>query len=482
MLDLRERAALVYFVSPTHPRRRCRSPSSCLTLAFEAPRSCIAYRASLPENTAGDQTRFCGKTRARQIQHLHMSSCWASHGFPVQSLAEPFSRPRLLPHEGWVSLYVSVSAHKSQHFVPQHYLRPFSSDGRSVRLCHLKSGQIVSNASIKNQCCRDYFYGKDQRIEHALARMEGGDETVLKQVRETLQLPAEPGNRARLSLLAILLNGRTEKNINQISDAVSEIKTETAHRMVKLNLIKPPPGVSLDGVRLKDTDNLAPKMAIQSAVDHLCAISDLRMKLLLAPDNHEFITSDHPTAIVNQRFQGRTDFPLSGLVMKGIQIVLPVSPFACLFIYDPDCYRVGFRRKERFIIQRREDIETLNALQILNANAVVYFRGERLSNNVAAVRSKFFERRRQSRSVQKFSTQRGGLLFMLKKEDVRIPTPWSFCKIRHDAPTSFGPRDSEVVALYERWGDEQRQRKDRISFTDWLRETFPKLHHDLIRS
>jgi hypothetical protein len=250
--------------------------------------------------------------------------------------------------------------------------------------------------------------------------------------------------------------------------------------MVELNLIEAPPGVTMDGIRLKDTDNLAPEMAIQTSVDHLCAISDLHTKLLLAADNHEFITSDHPTVITNQRFQGRTKLPLSGVVMKGIQIVLPVSPSACLFIYDPKCYRVGFRRKETFLIQRPEDIEALNALQILNANAVVYFRSERLANDVAAIRRKFLSRRREAPSIQKISDQADGLLFMLTKEDVRIPIPWSFCKIRSQAPTSFGPRDSEIVELYHRWGNEQKQRKDRISFTDWIRQDFPKLHQALI--
>jgi hypothetical protein len=75
----------------------------------------------------------------------------------------------------------------------------------------LKSGQIIPKASIKDQCSRDYFYGKDWGIEHALRHMEGGDETVLRQVRETLQLPNDPNDRARLSLLAIVLSLRTEK-------------------------------------------------------------------------------------------------------------------------------------------------------------------------------------------------------------------------------------------------------------------------------
>jgi len=311
--------------------------------------------------------------------------------------------------------------------------------------------------------------------------MEGGDETVLRQVRETLQLPNDPNDRARLSLLAIVLSLRTEKSVDQLRGDIGEIKTETAREMVKQKAIEPPPGVAMDDIQLRDTDNLAPKMAIQSAVDNLGLLSDLSTKLLLAPQNSEFLTSDHPTVMINQRFQGRTKLPSTGLAMKGIQIVLPVSPSACLFIYDPECYRVGVRGKDTFRIERYEDVEALNALQILNANAVIYFRSERLANDISAIRTKFLHRRRKSRSIQKISTYEGGIVFMLMKEDVTIPTPWSFCTTRKRAPTTFGPRDSEIVSLYHRWGDEQRRRKHRISFTDWVRDNFPQMHEDLIR-
>lgn len=340
---------------------------------------------------------------------------------------------------------------------------------------------MISKASIKDQCCRDYFYGKDLRIEHALTHFEGGDETVLRQVRETLQLPNNRSNRARLCLLAMILNIRTEKSIDHLRNDIGEIMTETARRMIKLNRMELPLGVAIDDIRLTDVDNLAAKAAIQAAVDNLCLVSDLDTKLLLAPNNHEFITSDHPSVMTNQRFQGRTEYPLSGIAMKGIQIVLPVSPAACLFIYDPCCYRVGFRRKDTFLIERREDIEALNALQVLSANHVVYFRGDRLTNHVAALRGKFFRQRRNPSSVQKFSNQRGGQLFMLIKDDARIPVSWSFCKIRNHAPTSFGPRDSKIVGLYGMWGDEQARQKARISFSNWLREKFPELHQKLIR-
>src|SRR4029077_15922427 len=147
----------------------------------------------------------------------------------------------------------------------------------------------------------------------------------------------------------------------QLSGEISEIINETARKMIEPNRIQLPPGVAIDDIRLNAEDKFAPAMSIQAAVDHLCLMSDLRMKLLVAPDSHEFVTSDHPTVMINQRFQGRTKFLLSGLAMKGIQIVLPISSTACLFIYDSDCYRVGVRRKETFLIERQEDIAALNA-------------------------------------------------------------------------------------------------------------------------
>jgi hypothetical protein len=47
-----------------------------------------------------------------------------------------------------------------------------------------------------------------------------------------------------------------------------------------------------------------------------------------------------------------------------------------LIAFDPDCYRVG--RPDRAVIQinREEDIQLINALQILNAHQCLYFRGE----------------------------------------------------------------------------------------------------------
>jgi hypothetical protein len=362
-----------------------------------------------------------------------------------------------------------VAENKSQHFVPQHYLRGFSVTGRSVSLCHLKSGNIVSNASIRDQCCRDYFYGKDVRIERAFMEIEGGDEAVLKDIRQTLQLPTDAGSRDRLALCAVVFSGRTAKSIDRLRAAVSEISAETTRRFFKLHGLRPPTEAEIEAAN--PADDLAPKISVETVLDMQSLVSDLRMKLLIATAGNQFITSDHPTVITNQRFHRHTNFPsTSGLAMNGIQLFLPLSPSACLMLYDSNCYRVGARREETVVIDRQGDIDGLNALQILNADSVVYFRCEGYAANVLALRGKFMPRRSSAQeATQKFSTPTGGVLFMQKKDDIRIPAQWSFCKIIKRAPTRFAPRDSEVVRLYRAWGDEQ-EGGSRIPFSNWLKQ------------
>jgi Protein of unknown function (DUF4238) len=52
----------------------------------------------------------------------------------------------------------SLADNKNQHFVPQFYLRNFSTDEekQSIGLFNFARSTAVGNASIRNQCSRDY--------------------------------------------------------------------------------------------------------------------------------------------------------------------------------------------------------------------------------------------------------------------------------------------------------------------------------------
>src|SRR5712691_5936963 len=80
---------------------------------------------------------------------------------------------------------------RDQHYVPQFYLRFFSSEPtqRTVSLYSLRGGRIVHGASIRDQCARPWFYGKDEVIEDNLAEIESETAGALHSIRAERRLP-----------------------------------------------------------------------------------------------------------------------------------------------------------------------------------------------------------------------------------------------------------------------------------------------------
>lgn len=68
---------------------------------------------------------------------------------------------------------------KKHHFVPKFYLRNFSEDEKSIGIYNIRSRRTIARGNLGNQCYRDYFYGKDLKIEHALAGMEGSAAMII---------------------------------------------------------------------------------------------------------------------------------------------------------------------------------------------------------------------------------------------------------------------------------------------------------------
>ena len=67
-----------------------------------------------------------------------------------------------------------MAFNKNQHFVPKVHLRPFTLDGENmaINLINLTRLAAIENAPVKNQCSRDYFYGKDPKLERAVNFIE----------------------------------------------------------------------------------------------------------------------------------------------------------------------------------------------------------------------------------------------------------------------------------------------------------------------
>lgn len=77
-----------------------------------------------------------------------------------------------------------MASNKNQHYVPQCYLKKFSSDNNrsSISLFNIDRRKFIVSAAIKGQCSKNYFYGKDLKIEKALQSIEGNFSRVVDRI------------------------------------------------------------------------------------------------------------------------------------------------------------------------------------------------------------------------------------------------------------------------------------------------------------
>lgn len=257
---------------------------------------------------------------------------------------------------------------KKQHFVPRFYLRQFSNelDRKSIGLWDIQKEVFVRNASLKNQAYGEYFYGKNLEIEDALAQIEGVVSRILKKIVVTQQLPSNDSiERVSLFVYIVYQAERTQyaaEALNESIDKFVHIAFKEDKR-IKEDLPDLQVGIHNAAVFLLGTVSKI-----------LPIVMDMEIKLLRNKTDQEFVTSDNPVVKYNQFMEVRK-WPGGhyGWASAGLQVFFPISPSLCLVLYDKDVYRLGLRLHRLVEIEKVEDIDQLNALQLINANRNLHF-------------------------------------------------------------------------------------------------------------
>jgi Protein of unknown function (DUF4238) len=247
---------------------------------------------------------------------------------------------------------------RRQHFVPLFYLEAFSSAPRRINILNLERCQLITEASLRDQCYAHHLYGADDTIENALAEVEGAAANVFRALREQRVVPAG-GTTERQTLLFF------------IGLQLARTTAAQAHAVERTRLMadvafggSPPPGFDLspqDAIKL--TLNSAPAMA--------ATISDLAVTLVLACSGSSFATSDNPAFLYNSYCEGITYAGVTGTECRGLQLFLPVSPQLLLFLFDAGVYKLR-RSTPRFVNATERDMESLNRLQLVAAHENAY--------------------------------------------------------------------------------------------------------------
>jgi hypothetical protein len=144
--------------------------------------------------------------------------------------------------------------HKSHHYVPQMYMRLFSTDASRVGVFVIKSRKFIPHAPIRGQACSDYFYGKDLRAERAFGTIEGHAAKIFADIVDHHRLPS-PDSEALEQLIFFLgiQHSRTISAAEQHNEGVLKAVKAMLRRKAKLEgndaLLD-----SIDKVRIKRTN------------------------------------------------------------------------------------------------------------------------------------------------------------------------------------------------------------------------------------
>ena len=318
-----------------------------------------------------------------------------------------------------------MAANKKHHYVPRFYLRHFTTDGRSLSLYNIERDLVVGSANLKNQCYRDYMYGKDGKQERNLSLMEGALAELLKRLLTSHLLPApwSPDHES-LCILTLLQNARTA----YASDAMDEF----SDKIWKMVLEKDPrfPPEMLEKVRIVNTDPANLAVFTMLRLYHL--IMDMDYRLLLAPEDSEFITSDNPVILYNQLLEFEPLGSKTGLACKGLQIFLPLSPKVLLAFFDRGVYAYSPRQSIITRVPTHEDMNQLNALQAVSALENVYFSTPAADIYRVVARAKPLRRSRKARVIALPETQTesgSSQIIGGSREDIRTNLTLTFVKL-----------------------------------------------------
>lgn len=329
-------------------------------------------------------------------------------------------------------------ANKRHHFVPQYYLKQFRGDDTNrILVCLVEPYRCVGLGSIKGQCQHDHFYGKDGPADAMLQETEQAIAPTLYQVNRSCTASTEQWQGLRL--LAVQLHFRTSK----AAELAKMFPRFAAHQVITTAIRKgelPEP----DGgwrPEMMDFEGVPQSLLGLNLLAGYFETATLRGKLLRAPADSLFITSDNPAITLNQ-FAAETKGPRDyvGFAQSGFQLVLPLSPSLCAFLYDPFVYKVG-HRNEDIVDLIAGDVETLNSLQVQSAERCLYAHGVGAEAEIRRLVEQYARLRKpNTEAVKAFPQNERETLIKFADPAMVLPRRWQFCGYLKNVRRNVGDR------------------------------------------
>ncbi|MEQ2529213.1 DUF4238 domain-containing protein [Bacillaceae bacterium CLA-AA-H227] len=260
-----------------------------------------------------------------------------------------------------------MGENKRQHYVPQFYLKNFSDSKKFINTYNISRSKYIPEASIRDMCQKENFYGADKKLEHFLNRViETDTSTIIKDIINTNTFP----NKEReeyIQLIVFLLV--TEARNLKAADSTNNMFDIMSKNMLSLYPDIKKSDLDSFKIKLEQPSHHNIKIAIESAP----LVYDLEPLLIVEPTGaRKFITSDNPVVRYNSFYLEKNYFAGFGHVTRGLQLFFPISPQKCILLYDKHAYDIKGEKNGVLNLKARE-VDQLNDLFYLNAYNNVFF-------------------------------------------------------------------------------------------------------------
>ncbi|WP_254149454.1 DUF4238 domain-containing protein [Bacillus subtilis] len=321
----------------------------------------------------------------------------------------------------------SMGQKSRQHYVPKFYLRNFSETDKSISTFNIMNSLYIQNASIKDMCQKNNFYGDDKVVEEFLDKViERKAARIIKRIIDTnsiLHLVNESEDYEHLLTFLLVSEGRNLRGADSTENlAVALMKT----------MVKEQPEfkeVDLDQFELKV--NQPANKNIGLAIENTPMIFDLVPILIVQKTPRKFITSDNPLVRYNSFYIERNYQDRGfGLVTRGLQLFFPISSQQCLLFYHRLVYDISGEEKGVLTLNRAREVDNLNELFYLNSYNNAFFNQRLKEDYIRKIQNrnrktpKINELEREVRFLN--STEDNGQLISVSHNRVtkKIKLPW----------------------------------------------------------
>jgi hypothetical protein len=252
------------------------------------------------------------------------------------------------------------------HFVPRMLLKYFSInvEKKKINIHLLKNDNFLYSMPLYDQAQEDNLYGSDQKLEQFFGKLESSASLVLSKLNTgNVNLIEEEQWHIKLFMLNQL--SRTPGFVTMQNNCFEKLlKKMASHDKVLKN-------------HLNEFDislNEPYKMYFSLSIDLLSLIIDLRIGLLETnKEKPSFIIGQNPVILLNPFLKEKNHWIWStqGLALKGLAMVMPISPRFTLILYDSLRYTL-MNKNPKWIISD-SDVDKLNDFQYCNTNECIYF-------------------------------------------------------------------------------------------------------------